>query len=375
MHDWSDFAPRFGLAWGIDGGAKKQAKTVLRFGAGVFYDRISDSTALSVARYNGTTQQSYFIQNPDFYTTVPTAASLAASQQPQQLRLLDSTARAPRNYQATASVERQLNKYAKLSISYIESRGVNLSRQLNANTPLDGVYPYGDTQVRLLTQTTGFSRSHQLIVSPNLNYKKVFLFGFYSLSYGQSDAEGMPANPYNLKAEWGPSSYADVRHRFLMGTNIPMPFKFSISPFFLATSGSPYNITTGQDPLQTGYPNARPALLKSVSSAGCSGSNLVYKNGFGCFDLDPSSDTETIGRNFARGPGNVSLNLRVSRAWSFGKKGEDHPGRSRPGWWRPASRGRWSTSGRRRSGRWRPPGRRWAGRRRPRRRWSSWIVQ
>jgi hypothetical protein len=326
MHDWSDFAPRFGLAWGIDGGGKKQAKTVLRFGAGVFYDRIASSTALADARYNGATQQSYFIQNPDFYPVIPTAASLAGSAQPQQISLLDPAARAPRNYQATASLERQLNKYAKLSASYIESRGVHLSRQLNANTPLDGIYPYSDGQVRLLTETTGFSRTHQLIVSPNINYKKVFLFGFYSLSYGQSDAEGMPANPYNLKSEWGPSSFADVRHRFLMGTNIPMPFRFSISPFFLAMSGSPYNITTGQDPLHTGYPNARPALLSGVSSANCSGSDLVYKAGFGCFDLNPSADTPAIGRDYARGPGNVSLNLRVSRAWSFGKKGEGAQG-------------------------------------------------
>ena len=326
IHDWSDLAPRLGLAWGIDGGGKKQAKTVLRFGAGVFYDRISDSTALSVARYNGTTQQSYFIQNPDFYPAVPTAASLAGSAQPQQLRLLDSAARAPRNYQATASVERQLSKYAKLSVSYVESRGVHLSRQLNANTPLDGAYPYSDGQVRLLTETTGFSRSHQLIVSPNINYKKLFLFGFYSYSHGQSDAEGMPANPYNLKSEWGPSSFADVRHRFLMGTNIPMPLKFSISPFFLAMSGSPYNITTGQDPLHTGYQNARPALLSGVSSSNCSGSDLVYKDGFGCFDLNPSADTPAIERNYARGPGNVSLNMRVSRAWSFGKKGEGAQG-------------------------------------------------
>jgi hypothetical protein len=322
IHDWSDLAPRFGLAWGIDGGAKKQAKTVLRLGAGVFYDRISDSTALSVARYNGTTQQSYFIQNPDFYPAIPTAASLAGSQQPQQLRLLDSAARAPRNYQATVSLERQLSKYAKLSASYVESRGVHLSRQLNVNTPLDGVYPYGDSQLRLFSETTGFSRSHQLIVSPNINYKKVFLFGFYSLSYGQTDADGMPANPYNLKSEWGPSSFADVRHRFLMGTNIPMPFKFSISPFFLAMSGSPYNITTGQDPMHTGYSNARPALLSGVSSSSCSGADLVYKAGFGCFDLNPSANAATIGRNYARGPGNVSLNLRVSRAWAFGKKSE-----------------------------------------------------
>jgi len=322
LHDWSDFAPRFGLAWGIDGGAKKQAKTVLRLGAGVFFDRIPYSTALAVARYNGTTQQSYFIQNPDFYPAIPTAASLAGSQQPQQLNLLDRAARAPRNYQATVSVERQLNKYAKLSVSYIESRGVHLSRQLNANTPLDGVYPYGDGEVRLFTETNGYSRSHQLIVSPNVSYKKVFLFGFYSLSYGQTDAEGMPANPYDLKSEWGPSSFADVRHRFLMGSNIPVPLKFSLSPFFLAMSGSPYNITTGQDPFHTGYPNARPALLAGVSSASCSGSDLAYKDGFGCFDLNPSADATTIGRNFARGPGNVSLNLRVSRVWSFGGKGE-----------------------------------------------------
>lgn len=322
MHDWSDFAPRFGLAWGIDGGAKKQAKTVLRLGAGVFYDRISSGTALADARYNGRTQQSYFIQNPDFYPAIPSPASLAGTMQPQQLRLLDSHARAPRNYQATLSIERQLSRYAKLSVSYVESRGVDLSRQLNANTALNGVYPYGDSGVRLLSQTTGFSRSHQLIVSPNINYRKVFLFGFYSYSHGQTDAEGMPANPYNLKAEWGPSSFADVRHRFLMGTNIPMPLKFSLSPFFLAMSGSPYNITTGQDPLHTGYPNARPALLSGVSSSNCSGSDLVYKDGFGCFDLNPSADHTTIGRNFARGPGNVSLNLRVSRSWSFGRKGE-----------------------------------------------------
>ena len=322
IHDWSDLAPRFGLAWGIDGGSKKQAKTVLRLGAGVFYDRISDSTALSVARYNGTTQQSYFIQNPNFYPTTPTAEALASSAQPQQLRLLDPAARAPRNYQATLSVERQLSKYAKLSVSYVESRGVHLSRQLNANTPLDGVYPYGDTQLRLLSETTGYSRSHQLIVSPNINYKKMFLFGFYSLSYGQTDADGMPANPYNLKSEWGPSSFADVRHRFLMGTNIPLPFKFSVSPFFLAMSGSPYNITTGQDPLHTGYANARPALLSGVTAGSCSGTDLVYKDGFGCFDLNPAADMTTIGRNYARGPGNISLNLRVSRSWSFGRKGE-----------------------------------------------------
>src|SRR5262249_45914177 len=40
ISDFSNVAPRIGLAWGIDGKAGKAAKTVLRAGAGVFYDRI-----------------------------------------------------------------------------------------------------------------------------------------------------------------------------------------------------------------------------------------------------------------------------------------------------------------------------------------------
>ena len=33
-----------------------------------------------------------------------------------------------------------------------------------------------------------------------------------------------------------------------------------MSVFLLANSGQPYNITTGLDPNNTGYPAARPAL-------------------------------------------------------------------------------------------------------------------
>ena len=255
IRDFADFAPRAGLAWGIGGGAESDQNRSAP-GRRRLLRPHRRSLALAVARYNGLTQQSYFIQNPDFYPNIPSASSLSSAAQPQQFQLVDPTARAPRNYQGSLSLERQVNKYVKLTTAYIESRGVHLSRQLDANTPLDGVYPYGDTEVRLLTETTGFSRTHQLVVSPNINYKKLFLFGFYSYSHGQTDAEGMPANPYDLRAEWGPSSFADVRHRFLMGTNIPMPLKFSLSPFMLAMSGTPYNITTGLDPLRTGYPNA-----------------------------------------------------------------------------------------------------------------------
>jgi hypothetical protein len=63
--DHGDWAPRVGVAWGIGGNARKTAKTVLRAGAGVFYDRVLDTVSLAADRYNGITQQSYFVQNPD----------------------------------------------------------------------------------------------------------------------------------------------------------------------------------------------------------------------------------------------------------------------------------------------------------------------
>jgi hypothetical protein len=150
-----------------------------------------------------------------------------------------------------------------------------------------------------------------------VNYRKMFLFGFYALSYGKDDNEGLPADPYNLRAEWGPSTFADVRHRVIIGSNIPLPFKFSVMPFLNASSGAPYNITTGLDTYGDGNTNQRPALVWRVNSANCNGTTLIYEAGFGCFNLNPAPGT-SIERNSARGPVNFGLNLRLSRSWSFG---------------------------------------------------------
>lgn len=321
IRDFSDIAPRIGIAWGIGAAPGKTAKTILRAGFGSFYDRIADNVALQMQRYNGTTQQSYVILNPDTYPTVPTGASLAASQQPQQLQVLFNDIRAPRVYQASVGIERQINRYFKLSSNYIYNRGVHLLRTRDINAPVNGVYPFGDQQLRMLTESTGSSRSNMLMISPNLNYKKIFLFGFYGLSYGQADNEGQPADPYNLRAEWGPSSFADVRHRLLLGTNIPLPWKLNVSPFFIANSGSPYNITTGRDLNGDTFTSERPALLSGVSAAACTGTNQVYESAFGCFNLNPVAGT-SIGRNYARGPASVNLNLRLARSWAFGDRGE-----------------------------------------------------
>src|ERR1035441_6040386 len=319
ISDWKNVTPRLSIAWGIDARGSTPAKTVLRAGAGTFFDRTSETTILQSLRFNGVTQQSYVIFNPSFFPTIPSLASLASGKQPQQLQLVDSRLQSPRSYQLSTGVDRQVNSYLRLSMNYQEARGVHVQRSRNINTPIGGQYPFGDQQIRTLTESSGFSRSHQLMVSPMVNYKKLFLFGFYALSYGKSDAEGQPADPYNLRAEWGPSTYGDVRHRVLLGSSLPLPLQLSVSPFIVISSGSPYNITTGRDSNGDGVPAERPAL---VSSGNCSGSGLVYTAAFGCFNLNPAPGTATIGRNYGRGPGSVNVMLRLSRVWVFRGKNE-----------------------------------------------------
>jgi len=219
---------------------------------------------------------------------------------------------APRLYQASLGIERQLNPRSRVTLTQIENRGVHLANQRNINTPVDGVYPFGDRALRLLTESSGMSWQHQLVANVNAQWRGLVLFGFYALSYGEDDNEGLPADPYNLRNEWGPSTYGDVRHRVALGGSLPLVGKVRVSPFVVANSGTPYNITTGLDPELTGAPEARPALVAGAP-AGC--------QALACFAIDPPPGAATIERNYGRGPADVNVALRLARTWEFGREG------------------------------------------------------
>lgn len=305
-----DCAPRAGLAW-------SRGKMVLRAGAGIFYDRIPLSTTLNRLRYNGATQQSYLILDPPFFPGVPSVADLAAGRQPQELEPVAVGFAAPRLYQSSVGIERQLNARSRVSLTEVESRGAHLPNQRNINTPLGGIYPFADAAIRLLAESSGVSRQHQLVANTNAQWRGLFLFGFYALSSGRDDNEGLPANPYDLRAEWGPSTYGDIRHRLALGGTLQLPGRWTVSPFVVANSGTPYNITTGSDPLETGAPVARPALVAGP----CDGADDRYVAPFGCFQLLPPPGTAAIGRNYGRGPADVNLALRAAHTWQFGPEG------------------------------------------------------
>jgi hypothetical protein len=190
---------------------------------------------------------------------------------------------------------------------------------VNARFLDSGLFPYGDSTVRMLTETTGLARQRQFVVNPTFNYKKISLFGNYVLTVTKADFEGLPADHYNLRAEYA-RAFGDIRHRLNIGPTFPLPLKLMVNTVFIYNSGAVYNITTGlPDPSGDGAAVQRPALL-NVPAASCTGATQRYVAQFGCFDLLPAPGTPMIAKNFGRGPSNANMSVRLSRTWDFVKK-------------------------------------------------------
>ena len=325
IDNMADFAPRIGFAWAIGGGKNKVAKTVIRGGAGLFYDRVSSSVALAELRYNGTTQQQYMVASPDFYPNGPSLATLATDLQPSSITKGYAGLVAPRIAQTGLSVERQLPKNTTATVTWAFSRGMHYLLTRDINAPLaDGTYPlaqqYSTNQV-MLYESAGLFTQNQLIVNVNSRLsKKVSLFGFYTLGYANGNSDGgSPMNQYDLRSEWGPTRF-DTRHRFFIGGSITAPLKVVFSPFITGSSGAPYNITTGNDFNNDQIYNARPAFATDASAPG------VVSTAYGLLNIDPQPGDKIIPRNYGRGPAQFNLNLRMARTWGFGKAREGAAG-------------------------------------------------
>ena len=141
IHDYSDLAPRVGIAWapGANSG-KAKPKTVIRAGFGSFYDRFAFANVLTAFRYNGLLQQQYVVSNPDFFPNIPSLASLGGTASSQSTQEISSHLHAPYILQSAVSVERQLPKNTTVAVTYANSHGLHLLRSRDINAPLPGTY-------------------------------------------------------------------------------------------------------------------------------------------------------------------------------------------------------------------------------------------
>jgi hypothetical protein len=333
--DQNDWAPRVAVSWGL-GNSKGAPKTVIRAGSGIFYDRFGDSLLLNVERLNGSNQQQFVVQDPDFFTTIPDPGSLAGALTSSTIREIDPRLRAPRIWQSAISVERQLAKSANLTVTYLNSHGTDGFLSQNINAPLPGTFNPADptAAVRPIPgagniyeyRSEGVFRQNQLIVNSNVRMSRFMLFGYYSLNFANSDTTGpgfFPSNPYDLSLDYGRAAF-DVRHRFTMGSSIQLPHAVRLSPFIVASSGSPYNVTLGEDLNGDSIFNDRPAFATPTSTA-------VRVTSIGAFNLLPLAGEPAIPINYGYGPAQFMANLRISKSFAFGPENKGPATRARRG--------------------------------------------
>jgi hypothetical protein len=320
IHDHADFAPRIGIAWGL--GGAKSAKTVLRAGFGMFYDRFGQGNILNALRLNGITQQQYIVASPTFFPNIPLPSTLAAISNSPTTYQIDPNLRSPYTAQSGIGVERQLTRNATFSVTYLNTHGVHqfLTRNINAPNPANPPStPRPDNSAGNLYQyeSAGLFNQNQMIANFSLRGSRFSLYGFYTLSFVNSNTAGtssFPLDQYNLNQNYGRAAY-DVRDRVFLGGSWNLPKGFQLFPFVVMNSPGPFNITLGQDLNGDSIYNDRPAFASSLSNP----ANVVNTR-WGKFDTMPVAGETIIPINYGVGFGQFTTNLRLSKTFGFGRE-------------------------------------------------------
>ena len=290
LDDGNNFAPRMSLAWA----AGKERKTVVRTGAGIFYDRVGSSILSDTLRFNGRGLRDIIITNPSYPD--PAAGSGDLTEAPQNIVRFAPNLRLPYQTQFSFGLERELRRSLTLAVNYTWVRGTKLFRSLDRNAPLptDFMRPnpaFGE--VREL-EASGTQKTHGLSVDLRGRLGGIFrgaVLYRWGRSYNDVGGEDdLPPNSYDLRGQWARADY-DRRHRLRLLGTMDLPWEFELGTIFSAGSGRPYELTTGQDLNQDGMAIERP---------------------------------DGVGRNALQGPGEVEMDLRLAREFRL-RPGEDAP--------------------------------------------------
>jgi hypothetical protein len=154
-------------------------------------------------------------------------------------------------------------------------------------------------------------------ISINLSQRSYKRFGFlawYSHKHFKSDGGNEPeSSPQSSYSNQGESARVDWLRSDSGGIigNLILPFGFQLAGQFGASSGHPYNITTGTDNNGDGDFNDRPGYA-SAPGAG------VYSTRFGL--LTANTVIGNIPRNLGTMPAVTHLDLNFSRTFALNPK-------------------------------------------------------
>lgn len=289
LDDKLNINPRFGLTWS----PFKSGKTTVRGSVGLFTDWLEANVYEQVRQVNGVNQVDTVIRNPG-YPDPFVGGTLLQALPPSRYAFADELSM-PWSIRSSLGVNQQLpipNMGANIMYSFM--RGYDRFRGRNINAPIDGVRPNPEFGNITQVESTGGQRQH--MVHTGLNYTtptgigfigRTFLFVNYTVNFTENDSTNafqLPADNYNLDAEWGPAAGMS---RHSIGANVSTQLFKRINVGLNANwrSGTPYNITTGRDDNGDTVLNDRPFGVGRNSETGDSifnlSGNLSYSFTFG----------------------------------------------------------------------------------------------
>jgi len=297
--DPNNLAPRFGFAWA----PTKNSKTVVRGGAGVFYDRSGPRPIADLLHFNGVNLLRFILsnpQNPPFLFSYPvTPAQLAGA--PTSVVMLDPRLRIPYTVQYSMGIERQVTAKSTFSATYVGSRGIDLfrSRDINAPPPPNFVArPNPNLGQERQIESGGYQKSNSLELTFRGRPSRFFAGQVqYTLGKTYNNTSGItyfPGNSYFAAADWARSDN-DRRHKFDLLGSTEIAKYFSVGAALSLYSGKPVNVTTGADDNHDGIYNDRPIFPAAFA------------------------------RNTMHGPGLINLDLNVEHDFLFVKGKKEGP--------------------------------------------------
>ena len=278
-------APRVELARSFG----SQSHTVVRVGAGTFYDRLLTTQLAQLLQFNGIRLRNYVVANPG-------NASGATGDTPPSFQQVSRSATIPDVAQWSAAVEQEITSNVTFSIQGTMNAGVHQLRMLDINAPEPPTYteaPHPSLGQVLTSESEGHSHSNALDLILRINN----LHGMtqqlrYRIAASYNDTDGfsyVPANSYAPEEDASAASY-DQRQKLSLLSTWPLPAKFTLGSVLQAASGVPYTELLGEDANHDGIVNDRPV---------------------------------GVPRNGLRMGSTASLDLRLARSFSLGSRSRD----------------------------------------------------
>jgi hypothetical protein len=331
---FANFSPRVGMNWSPD----KKSTWVIHLRAGLFSSAVAPSNAMQVDRLNGIRQKEETIYAPSFQDPqTPVAGSIDVN----TLYQFPKTFRQVPSFSSNFGVEHEFTHHWHAEGDFNYTGNWDQIRVENINAPMVassiGVAP--DPIVALLAprpiapneniflyEKLAHVRGTFLVLSLRQHdYKRFGFSTFYIHEQGIRSDGGFrgentssgAANPQSSYSERGESSRLDWETSGLGGVfgNVKLPLKAELSSELFASSGNPYNITTGTDANGDGDFNDRPSYASAPGPG-------VYSTPFGL--LTTNTVNGNVQRNIGTMPGTVHLDTNLSRLFTLpGSK--DHP--------------------------------------------------